>query len=379
MLRKIVLHIHRYAGLGMALFLVLTGLTGAILVWEEELDAALNPELLTNQAPPPALTNAELIERFNDQHNLEFSFMVLPKAPERSAIFYVSNATLNGEPINQILLDRNSGNVLGARNNFESDPLKRSEVIPWLYRFHYSLSAGGIGSLLLGIVALVWLLDTLIAWYLTLPRRFSWSGWRPAWAISSTRRQFDSHRAGGLWFTPVFLGLALTGVYFNLYDEVFLPVTNAISKVTPQPYQRPVPPELPPPPDINHTQAIELAQQQLEDAGVRVHALDFIGYSYALGHYSIAFYTELDISRDAPSANVYIKGNGEVDAVRIYGEGTAADTFIDWQFPLHSGQAFGLFGRIVLSISGIVLAVLSVTGILIWRRKWAARSFSSTR
>lgn len=55
--------------------------------------------------------------------------------------------------------------------------------------------------------------------------------------------------------------------------------------------------------------------------------------------------------------------------VQIPGTGTAADTFVQLQFPLHSGQIIGLPGRILISLTGLVVAVLSVTGVLIWARK----------
>lgn len=43
------------------------------------------------------------------------------------------------------------------------------------------------------------------------------------------------------------------------------------------------------------------------------------------------------------------------------------------QFPLHSGRIAGLFGRILISIMGFVVAALSVTGVVIWWRKRRAR------
>jgi uncharacterized iron-regulated membrane protein len=42
------------------------------------------------------------------------------------------------------------------------------------------------------------------------------------------------------------------------------------------------------------------------------------------------------------------------------------------QFPLHSGQIAGLPGRIVIAATGIVTAMLSITGVVIWFRKRCA-------
>ena len=53
--------------------------------------------------------------------------------------------------------------------------------------------------------------------------------------------------------------------------------------------------------------------------------------------------------------------------------GTAADIFVQAQFPLHSGRILGLPGRILISVMGLVVAALSVTGVVIWWRKRRAR------
>jgi uncharacterized iron-regulated membrane protein len=39
------------------------------------------------------------------------------------------------------------------------------------------------------------------------------------------------------------------------------------------------------------------------------------------------------------------------------------------QFPLHSGRILGLPGRVLISAMGLVVAGLSLTGLVIWWRK----------
>jgi len=54
-------------------------------------------------------------------------------------------------------------------------------------------------------------------------------------------------------------------------------------------------------------------------------------------------------------------------------KGTAADIFLQAQFPVHSGRILGLPGRILISVMGLVTAMLSVTGVVVWWRKRASR------
>jgi len=53
--------------------------------------------------------------------------------------------------------------------------------------------------------------------------------------------------------------------------------------------------------------------------------------------------------------------------------GTAGEVFSQWQWPLHSGQAFGWAGRVSVCISGVILLILFVTGVIRWQHKHEAR------
>ncbi|MGO4612182.1 PepSY domain-containing protein, partial [Variovorax sp. 2RAF20] len=58
---------------------------------------------------------------------------------------------------------------------------------------------------------------------------------------------------------------------------------------------------------------------------------------------------------------------------RLPWKGTAADIFVQAPFPLHSGRILGIPGRILISLTGLVVAALSVTGVVIWLKKRRAR------
>lgn len=60
-------------------------------------------------------------------------------------------------------------------------------------------------------------------------------------------------------------------------------------------------------------------------------------------------------------------------------EGTAADIFVQLQFPLHSRRILGVPGRILMSRIGLVVAMLSVAGVYIWWKKRRARRLAPTR
>ena len=50
-----------------------------------------------------------------------------------------------------------------------------------------------------------------------------------------------------------------------------------------------------------------------------------------------------------------------------------------WMYALHSGNILGLWGRILVCITGLTCCGLCVTGFAIWRKKSAAARISRAR
>ena len=101
-----------------------------------------------------------------------------------------------------------------------------------------------------------------------------------------------------------------------------------------------------------------------------------INYGPAHGVYAAAFFHPGDdhgAGGVGPAQLYYDSEDGRPIGERLPWVGTAADIFVQAQFPLHSGRIVGLFGRILISIMGLVVAALSVTGVVIWWRKRRAR------
>lgn len=95
----------------------------------------------------------------------------------------------------------------------------------------------------MGIVALVWVVDCVVALALTFPRGGPfWRRWRRAWRIEAGASRYrlwhDIHQAFGLWTWVVLLTLAVSGVAMNLHQEIFRPVLSWFSELTPPPVEQ---------------------------------------------------------------------------------------------------------------------------------------------
>ena len=60
--------LHRYLGLSIAVFLIITGLTGAIISWDHELDELLNPHLLEASTAGTPQSATRLAHRVEQQY-----------------------------------------------------------------------------------------------------------------------------------------------------------------------------------------------------------------------------------------------------------------------------------------------------------------------
>jgi uncharacterized iron-regulated membrane protein len=160
----------------------------------------------------------------------------------------------------EVFVDPHSGAMLGARER-DRFVFDKRHLIPCLYKFHYTLYADEFGEWLMGIVALLWLLDHFVAAWLSFPSLKAWrKSFRVRWrAGGGYRLNFDLHRAGGLYAWVVLFVVALSGVYFNLH-EPFKAVVAWFSPLTP--WYEEVAPKLPMPletPTLTFEEAVDIA------------------------------------------------------------------------------------------------------------------------
>lgn len=187
----------------------------------------------------------------------------------------------------------------------------------------------------------------------------------------------------GLWVWGVILVIAFTSFSLNLYREVFFPAMSLVSQVTPGPFEtRPRSPlNQPIAPRIDFQQALDLSRQEAAKQGWERPA-GGIFYARNLGFYSVAFFHPGadDDNGGMAIANMYLDGaDGRYLGDYLPWKGTAADIFVQLQFPLHSGRILGFPGRVMMSLMGLLVAMLSMTGIVIWVRKRRARKLATRR
>ncbi|OAI21907.1 MULTISPECIES: PepSY-associated TM helix domain-containing protein [Methylomonas] len=387
-MRKIWLRLHRYLGLTAAMFLLLAGLTGSIIAYQQELDAWLNPDLFESSAQGSVLDTGELLERLrHDQSKYRIVSLPLNREAGKAARITVRLAEAD-QPADadELFVDPVSGKVLGGRI-WGACCFERRHLIPFIYVLHYSLQLPGeIGLWVMGSTAIVWLFESLIGFYLTLPKQYparqtlpnrqqplknGWQRWAMAWRIKpragAMRLNFDLHRAGGLWLLILMLTLSISAISLNLRDAVFEPVVSLFSEFTPSPFdtrerrgeQAPVEA------DIAFVEVLRIAAAEAGKRGwTKPQASIFYNASYGIFGVGYGDNQGLGLS--------YLYYDGATGAYLgdyVPGSGSAADVFEALQLPLHSGQIIGLPGRVLISLVGLAVVGLAITGVLIWLSK----------
>jgi len=266
--------------------------------------------------------------------------------------------------------------------------------MPFVYRLHLSLALGSWGAYALGVAALLWTLDCFIGAYLTFPIRRrtsshhqfkknkSWlARWLPAWKLrtdgSAYKINFDLHRAGGLWLWGMLLVFAWSSVAFSL-PEVYAPVMKAVLKHQP---------------DIDSmsqktgapAQAIswsearavgrDLMAQQARTHGFQILEENGLVYDEALQLYRYWVRSSLDVDNRKGATSLFLHAKtGALLGTWLPTTAASGDTFRTWIATLHRGNVWGIPYRLFVFLLGLAVMLLVITGIIIWYKKWSART-----
>lgn len=401
-LRPAIARLHRWIGLVAAGFLLVAGLTGALLAWYDELDALLAPRLLTAHPSPGAaqpLDALALRARVAQAYpHRRVNHVPLSQPPGRSAVFFAAPGPDDTgkpvPPVAQVLVQPYTGQVLGDRVLGQAAPGARY-VMPFIYRLHHSLALGLAGTLMLGAAALLWTVDCFVGLWLTLPaasaspRRAggmagkSWlRRWMPAWWVrwqgGSYKLTFDLHRAGGLWIWAKLFVFAWSSVAFNLtpaYDAVmargglsFQADTRSLPTLTAPQDQ----------PGLSWQQALEtgrrLMEEQASAKGFSIQREDLLYYDPRRALFSYYVRSSLDVRERVGRTVVHFDANtGELRLSWFPTGAASGDTITSWLTGLHMAARWGWPLQALVTVVGLMVAMLSATGVLVWRRKAGAR------
>ena len=345
--RRWVVRIHRWLGLSAALFWLIQAATGFLLSFHFEFEDAL---LSTDGRP----TDFVAIERRLEQ--------MATTGPEAKVNWIWTTAGLedryvidfaDGDGINRRARIDGAGEILRDRKTDDHSFLTFTREI------HLTLMAGGVGEWILvasGVLLVTNLAFGLIAAW---PRRGSWrAALIPVTQGDQHTTAFSWHRALGLWAVLPAIFVAGTGTLILLAHPIedLLGVPDVVLPANP-----------PEGPGVGFAAAAEAAVGAIP--GSRFVGTPLPSAGDASYYAWVRAPGELYRGGYGGSLVIVDANDGSVRGAYPATEHDAARAFIASFYPLHTGEAAGTPGRVLVMFVGMWLTAVIAFGILLWYRR----------
>jgi uncharacterized iron-regulated membrane protein len=342
-MRKLVLTLHLYAALITGVFVLILGVTGSIMAFEDQIDHLTHRRLffVTPQARPLPLADlaTAAAQRFPGDKASAFGLSVSPDLS-----YYVAFSGGN------VYVNQYTGEVLGVGDS--------PTWLSFVHQLHLRLNAGAAGKKFvswIGVVMLFLLLSGLYLWWPLKRVTIKWDA-------APKRLWLDVHSAVGIFSLLFLLLLTVTGIVIG-FESVSTPFFFSITHSEPlrsnfRAAARPGVVRLTP------DQAVETARAALP--GAAPIAVNVPGPT---GVYRVALRYPEDLTPGGRS-RVFVDPYGGAVLQAESSRTTAAGTrMVNANRAIHTGDIYGLPSKAVMSIASLTAALQVLSGAMLWWRR----------
>jgi uncharacterized iron-regulated membrane protein len=350
-IRNLAFSLHRYIGLAVGLILIIVGLTGSLLVFQKELDSILVKQQFEQVIPRSQTVSLNIVT-----NNVTQAYANQPDWKIAQYVFYfdpdIYRIRLQNSEEKQleVFVNAYTGKILGDR-------IRNQGFFGRVYELHYSLLAGSIGFVIVGIAALLMLILAVTGLIL-------WSGWRNLLAgfkiklnASIKRKNYDIHKLVGIIALIGLTFTGFTGFIWNFYEQTE-PAIYALT-FTPKPEVKST---------VTGKQPLGINEiVQKANATIPEGKPTFI---YAPTKPDEVFSVYLKQPQDAQ----YFANKVDIDrysgeVLHVVNSKTAklGDRLLNAFMPMHYGTFGGLPTRILYVFVGLSPTILFTTGLVMYR------------
>jgi uncharacterized iron-regulated membrane protein len=340
--RNRLLTLHGFVGILGGILLAIMGLTGSAIVFHQELDHALNPQLMKviPQGTPVSIDAVLQSVQSHLPKNSRLESIRIPRTPEET---YQLGLKAKPDTLSEMFIHPYTGEFLGVRQS-------KQTIISMLYAIHHDLFAGTLGLYLVGLSGLILIAQAITGLIL-------WTGWRKLasgvrirWRAPIRLLSFDLHNVGGFVSNLFLLITGFTGVIIVGAHILLAPPAEA---------------EVPPP--FQNAIAVSKLLRKA-DAAIPEGTIMDVSFLDA---------QKMVVTKRLPQdhARFYFSSvtlDGRTGKVLELNKVTETPPMWKFLIPvadLHFGTFGGLPTRILYVFVGLVPTVLFVTGLLNWRRR----------
>ena len=363
MLKKTLFQLHWFFGITAGLVLALMGITGAAVSFQDEILRALNPSVLTvEKREAGVLPPAELVRKLEATEGQTVAMLFVESESGNAARVFFTPPP--GERRGQLrYFDPYTGDYMGD--------VVGQEVFGFLLQFHRFLVMGDTGRNITGACTLILVFFCLSGMYLRWPRQVaSWRAWLTLdWRKKGRAFNWDLHSVFGTWCLLAYLLSALTGLYWS-YDWYSQGLTKLLSDAPQNERVRKRGPAPDGPAPVANYDAIW--SSIYSNAGPGLSAYN-IRMPAVAGQPATVYYLLDDSPHDRALNQINLDpATGEVKSHDRYASKTFGSQLLTSVYALHTGSYFGLAGRIILTLSSVLMPLFFITGWLLYldrRRK----------
>ena len=363
MLKKTLFQLHWFFGITAGLVLALMGVTGAAYSFQDEILRALNPTVLSVQKREAGvLPPAELVRKLEDTEGKTVSMLWVESDSGNAARVFFTPPP--GERRGQMrYFDPYTGDYMGDAVG--------QDVFGFILQLHRFLAMGDTGRNITGACTLILVFFCLSGLYLRWPRQVkSWRAWLTLdWRKKGRSFNWDLHSVFGTWCLLFYLLAALTGLYWS-YEWYNRGVTKLLSDAPQNERMRKRGPAPAGPAPVANYDAIW--SSIYSNAGPGLSAYN-IRMPAVAGQPATVYYLLKDSPHDRALNQINLDpATGEVKSHDRYASKSLKSQLLTSVYALHTGSYFGLVGRIVLTVSSLLMPLFFITGWLLYldrRRK----------
>ena len=354
-LRRALFQIHLWVGLLLALYLIVVSLSGAVLVFRQELTRWSLPAGLSDYEPAHTATPEEVLRSFGQIE--PGGVVTLLQMPSPAVPAFLLESKNSGAPPSRWWADPVTAKLHPAPRVWIDTMLDLHDYLLLPHTWGMQANAVGAGGLL------VLSLTGILLWW---PGVRLWTrGLRLNLRANWRRLNYDLHNVIGFWTLLIVTWWAFSGVYFGFYRQV----TAVVAAFSPlrgmaAPTVRPLPDAGP----LKSTLSAVIRSAQQASPHGRLWSISDPSL------HGKECYVLLDLRAPGDFSHRDIVRVSTADArilsVWHYGQRSTFGDWILWSMhPLHFGTTEGLLIKIIWALLGICLAVLTTTGLLMyWNR-----------
>jgi uncharacterized iron-regulated membrane protein len=361
-MRTFISWLHRYVGLAVVAVLFMSGLTGALITFDGEIDRVTHPAL-RQVAPQSAGAGADSLAAGARQawSRDPVRMLVLPESPGDAVEVWYRGGSMRA------YLDPRDGHVLGLRDTHDS-------LMGVLVDLHTNLLSGETGRAVIGWCGLAAILLIVLGIWLWWPRG---GRWRQAltvkWEAGPARVWLDVHKVAGI-VTGVFLVvIAATGAALALPGVVTDPLLAALTGQSPTRSAPTSSRHAGPPASldgmVHRAEAtfpagrITRLMLPAKPQGAVTIRMRLPGEIHQLGR-TFVYFDQYD--------GTLLRADNAL-------ESNLATRINAWFYPLHTGFYGGAATRLLNVLFGLSLALISLSGGWMWVRNRLARKRAEAR